>query len=105
VAHKTSQDEVKLLSEHIPISRCYHDLEMANRMLRKLEGSQSVSLGVSKVEAGSYSVVVDGLSGSFVVVAPPPVPPRSQTANQLACDWLRMNNSSVTGKGLTKVAQ
>jgi len=74
-------------------------------MLRKLEGSQSVSLGVSKVEAGSYSVVVDGLSGSFVVVAPPPVPPRSQTANQLACDWLRMNNSSVTGKGLTKVAQ
>ena len=39
--------------------------------------SQTVSFTVSREDAGSYSVVVDGLSGSFTVVAPAivPVPP------------------------------
>jgi hypothetical protein len=38
--------------------------------------SEDVSFTVSREDAGSYSVVVDGLSGSFTVVAPPPtVPP------------------------------
>jgi len=36
--------------------------------------SQSVSFSVTKEEAGSYSVAVEGLSGSFTVVAPPPPP-------------------------------
>jgi len=36
--------------------------------------SQTVSFSVAKEEAGSYSVTVDGLSGSFSVVAPPPAP-------------------------------
>jgi len=33
--------------------------------------SQTVSFGVSREEAGSYNIAVDGLTGSFVVVAPP----------------------------------
>ena len=37
--------------------------------------SQLVSFTVAKEKAGSYSITVDGLSGSFMVVAPPPVPP------------------------------
>ena len=39
--------------------------------------SQSVSFSVSREDAGSYSVVVDGLSGSFTIVAlpAPPVAP------------------------------
>jgi len=37
--------------------------------------SQSVSFSVTREEAGSYSVVADGLSGSFTVVAPPPPTP------------------------------
>jgi len=43
--------------------------------------SQTASFSVSKEEAGSYSVTVDGLSGSFTVIAPlvpapaPPVAP------------------------------
>ena len=39
--------------------------------------SQDVTFTVTKEDAGSYSVVVDGLSGSFTVVAlpPPPAPP------------------------------
>jgi len=38
--------------------------------------SRSVSFTVSKEDIASYSVVVDGLSGSFTVVAPlPPAPP------------------------------
>ncbi len=36
--------------------------------------SQSVSFSVTKEDAGSYSVVMDGLSGSFTVVAPAIVP-------------------------------
>jgi len=36
---------------------------------------QSVTFSVTRKEAGSYSVVVDGLSGSFTVVAPAPAPP------------------------------
>jgi hypothetical protein len=34
--------------------------------------SQSVSFSITKEDAGSYSVAVDGLSGSFVIVAPVP---------------------------------
>ena len=37
--------------------------------------SEDVSFGISKEEAGSYSVVVDGLSSSFTVAAPPPAAP------------------------------
>ena len=37
-------------------------------------GSQEVSFSVAKEEAGSYTVAVDGLSGSFSVAAPPPPP-------------------------------
>lgn len=37
--------------------------------------SQLVSFAVAKEKAGSYSVVVDGLSGSFMVAAPPVPPP------------------------------
>lgn len=37
---KYLQDEIKLLSEDIAISKRYDDLEMANRILGKLEGSQ-----------------------------------------------------------------
>ena len=37
---KHPQNEIKLLSEDIVISKRYDDLEMANRILRKLEGSQ-----------------------------------------------------------------
>ncbi len=36
--------------------------------------SEDVSFTVSREDAGSYSVVVDGLSGSFTVVAPAPPP-------------------------------
>jgi len=35
-------------------------------------GTQAVSFSVTKTEAGSYSVTVGGLSGSFTVLAPPP---------------------------------
>jgi len=35
-------------------------------------GSQAVSFSVTKTAAGSYSVTVGGLSGSFTVLAPPP---------------------------------
>ena len=38
-------------------------------------GSKTVTFIVAKEEAGSYSLTVDGMSGSFVVVAPPPPPP------------------------------
>ena len=37
--------------------------------------SQLVSFIVAKEKAGSYSITVDGLSGSFMVAVPPPVPP------------------------------
>ncbi len=37
-------------------------------------GSKTVTFSVSRTE-GSYTVAVDGLSGSFTVVAPPPPPP------------------------------
>jgi len=40
--------------------------------------TESVSFSVTKEQAGSYDVTVDGLSGSFTVVAvpaPPPAPP------------------------------
>jgi len=36
--------------------------------------SQDVTFSVTKAEAASYTVVVDGLSGTFVVVAPAPHP-------------------------------
>ena len=38
-------------------------------------GSEIVTFSVSREEAGSYSVTVDGLSASFTVVAPAPPPP------------------------------
>jgi len=38
------------------------------------DSSQAVSFSVTKEEAGSYDVAVDGLSGSFTVVVPPPPP-------------------------------
>jgi hypothetical protein len=41
---------------------------------------QSVSFDVSREDAGSYSVVTDGLSGSFTVLAPPSVPPPAAPA-------------------------
>ena len=37
--------------------------------------SQTVSFSVTRQEAGTYTVTADGLSGSFAVVAPPPVKP------------------------------
>jgi len=37
--------------------------------------SQGVSFSVTKEEGGIYRVIVDGLSGSFTVVAPAPAPP------------------------------
>ena len=37
-------------------------------------GSQNVTFSVTKEEPGSYSVAIDGLSGSFTVVAPPTAP-------------------------------
>ena len=37
--------------------------------------SQDVSFSVTKEEPGSYSVAVDGLTGSFTVAPPPPPPP------------------------------
>jgi len=37
--------------------------------------SQSVSFSVTKEQAGSYNVTVDGLSSSFTVAAPPAPPP------------------------------
>jgi hypothetical protein len=40
--------------------------------------SQTVDFNVTKEEAGSYDVVVDGLSGSFTVVVPPPPPPEEE---------------------------
>ena len=47
--------------------------------------SQSVGFSVAKEEAGSYDVVVDGLSGSFTVVAlPAPPPPLAPVAFSLS---------------------
>jgi hypothetical protein len=40
---------------------------------------QTVTFSVTKAEAGSYSVTVDGLSGSFIVVAPAPTTPAPTT--------------------------
>jgi hypothetical protein len=37
--------------------------------------AQTVSFSVTKTNAGSYSVAIDGLSGSFTVVAPVPTTP------------------------------
>ena len=37
--------------------------------------SKDVSFSISKEEAGSYSVTVDGLSDAFTVAAPPPTAP------------------------------
>lgn len=54
-----------------------NEVKEAEKKVTVAAGStQDVSFTVTKVEAGSYSIVVDGLSGSFVVVAPPPpIPP------------------------------
>jgi len=45
--------------------------------------SQSVSFSVTREEAGSYSVDVSGLTGSFKVVAPAPPPPAAPEAKPL----------------------
>jgi len=37
--------------------------------------SEDVSFSISKEEAGSYSITVEGLGGSFTVAAPPPTAP------------------------------
>jgi len=50
-------------------------------------GSQDVSFTLSKEDAGSYSVAVDGLSASFTVVAPvavAPTPPEEEATPTLA---------------------
>ena len=47
----------------------------AEKAIRIAPGeSQEVSFSVARKEAGSYSVAIDGLSGSFTVVAPPVEP-------------------------------
>lgn len=43
--------------------------------------SQDVSFTVAREDAGSYSVVVDGLSGTFTVVAPPLAPAAFSVSN------------------------
>ncbi len=55
--------------------------------------SQTVSFSVAKEKAGSYSVTVDGLSGSFTVVAPttpttPTTPPTTPTTPTPSFNWL-----------------
>ena len=45
------------------------------------DDSRRVSFTVSKEDAGNYSVVVDGLSGSFTIVAPP-APPIKPSINR-----------------------
>ena len=57
-----------------------NDVKEAEKSVTVAAGdSQTVSFSVSRKEAGSYSVAIDGLSGSFSVVAPPlptrPPPP------------------------------
>ena len=47
--------------------------------------SQDVSFSVTKEQAGSYSVTVDGLSGSFTVTAPPAMVPPPPT--KLPVNW------------------
>ena len=49
--------------------------EAEKRVTVAAADSQLVSFCVSKEEAGSYTVVVDGLRASFTVVAPPPPAP------------------------------
>jgi len=44
-------------------------------------GSQIVTFSVTKEDAASYSVTVDGLSGSFTVVVAPPVPAAFSVSN------------------------
>ncbi len=54
--------------------------EAEKRVTIAAGGSQEVSFTVAKEEAGSYTVAVDGLSGSFAVAAPlPPVVPAPVT--------------------------
>ena len=43
--------------------------------------TQTVSFSVTKAEAGSYSVAVDGLSGSFTVLTPQEMPPVKTPVN------------------------
>ena len=45
--------------------------EAEERVTIAAGSSQTVTFSVTKEEAGSYTVTVDGLSGSFTVVAPP----------------------------------
>jgi len=42
-------------------------------------GSQKVTFSITREEPGSYTVTIDGLSGSFTVAVPPVVPPPAPT--------------------------
>ncbi|HUV56557.1 MAG TPA: CARDB domain-containing protein, partial [Dehalococcoidales bacterium] len=55
--------------------------------------SEMVTFSVTREDAGSYSVAVDGLSGSFTVAAPTPTPPPPPTPTptptpETAINWL-----------------
>jgi len=49
--------------------------EAEQRVTVAAGSSQSVSFSVVKEDAGIYNIAVNGLSGSFTVVEPPPAPP------------------------------
>ncbi len=49
--------------------------EVEKRVTVAAGSSGIVTFSVTRKEAGSYSVVVDGLSASFAVIAPPAPPP------------------------------
>lgn len=50
--------------------------------------SQNVSFTVSKETIGSYSAVVNGLSGSFTVIPPPVEPPPVEPTLAESINWL-----------------
>jgi hypothetical protein len=57
-----------------------NDVKETEKSVTVAAGStQTVSFSVTKAEAGSYSVAVGGLSGSFTVVAPAPTTPAPTT--------------------------
>lgn len=61
-----------------------NDVKEAEKSVTVAAGkSQDVSFTVSRKDAGSYSVTIDGLSGSFTVsaVAPPPTPAAFSVSN------------------------
>jgi len=50
--------------------------------------SQSVSFSVTKEQAGSYSVTVDGLTGNFTIAAPAPPPPPAPPEAKTPISWM-----------------